>query len=389
MPVFLLSIMLGCVSLIFTFNTKLLYHMDAGHLTYAIILHAIGAFALVVIAIMPIRKLARLSGIVDTPGGRKAHDKAIPPVGGLIVFTIFMLYGSFSGLVDMQKFWALYVGLVILLVTGAIDDQFHVNAKLKFIIHMLSACLIAFYGNVQAAYLGDLFGFGVVWTSVMSYPFTIIAIVLLVNAMNLLDGLDGLAGGVSFVIFFWFIIAALSSGWYGYAGILIILNACIAGFLVYNMRNPLRRRASLFLGDAGSMCLGLTIAWFGVHLARSPAAPLEPIVLAWIIGFPIFDTCAQFFRRICDGSDPFAPDRGHFHHHFMDAGIPVRFAVPIIISLIAFMGGVGYIGFMVGLPPVVLTIGWVILLFIHMALSRHPERYVALIKSLKDKLVKS
>ncbi len=362
--------------------------MDAGHLSYAIILHTIAAFVIVVIAIMPVRKMARIFGIVDEPGGRKAHVKAIPPVGGLIIFTIFMLYGSFAGLVDMQKFWALYIGLIVLLVTGAIDDQFHVNAKLKFIIHVLAACLIAFYGNVQAAYLGNLFGFGVVWTSVFSYPFTIIAIVLLVNAMNLLDGLDGLAGGVSFVIFSWFIIAALSSGWYEYAAILIVLNACIAGFLVYNMRNPLRRRASLFLGDAGSMCLGLTIAWFGVHLARSPVAPLEPIVLAWIIGFPIFDTCAQFYRRICDGNDPFSPDRGHFHHHFMDAGVPVHIAVPIIISLIALMGGVGYVGFMIGLPPVVLSIGWVILLFIHIIMSRHPERYVTLIKSLKNKLVK-
>ena len=82
------------------------------------------------------------------------------------------------------------------------------------------------------------------------------------------------------------------------AAVLILLMACICGFLIFNMRNPWRRKASLFLGDAGSMSLGLVIAWFAVLLARGPESPLEPIAVAWIIGFPIFDTCAQFYRRV-------------------------------------------------------------------------------------------
>lgn len=359
------------------------YFMDAA------LFHTLVAFALVVILIMPLRKLAYFSGIVDQPGGRKKHDKAIPPIGGIIIFSVFMLYGVFSELVDLYEYWSLYVGLILLLTTGALDDQFHISAKIKLLVHILSAILILFWGNVQAAYLGDLFGVGILWMGIFSYPFTIIAIVMLINAINLMDGMDGLAGGVSFVMFAWMALAALVSGWLDYTLILVLLLACIAGFLVFNIRNPWRRHASLFLGDAGSMSLGLCLAWFGVLLARGPSTPLEPIAIAWILGFPIFDICAQFYRRICEGKHPFAPDRGHFHHHFIDAGVSVRVAAPIIIFIVAVMGGIGYFGVALGVPPALLTTGWVALLLLHIVLSLKPERYVKLIQRFNVKSSRS
>ena len=344
------------------------------------------AFVLVVVLTMPFRKLATRIGVVDAPGGRKQHDEAVPPIGGLIIFPIFIIAGIFSGIADLQTYWPLFISLIILLVFGAIDDLFAIHARLKILVHLVAACIIAFWGNVQAAYLGDLFGFGVVWAGFMSYPFTIVAIVLLINAMNLLDGLDGLTGGVSFVIFSWFMVAAVISGGYASAHVLLLLIACIAGFLVFNLRNPWRRKASLFLGDAGSMSLGLSIAWFAVLLSRGESAPIEPISVAWIIGFPIFDTCAQFYRRVCAGQDPFSPDRGHFHHNLVDAGMPVAYASLTIIAIVAIMGAIGYGGIAIGLPPVVLTLVWMVLLLAHIAVSGKPDRYVHVIKLLFGKL---
>ena len=356
------------------------------HALVSLLIHPLIAFILVVLFVMPFRKLARLAGIVDAPGGRKQHDKAIPPIGGLIIYIIFMFYGLISGIVDLNQYWPLYMALVVLLVSGAIDDQHAIHARVKFFIHIAAAALIAFMGNVQAAYLGDLFGFGVVWTGFMSYPFTITAIVLLINALNLMDGMDGLAGGVSVVMFGWFLFASFIAGWFSQALILAVLIACIMGFLVFNIRNPWRRKASLFLGDAGSMSLGLTVAWFAVHLARGPESPIEPIAVAWIIGFPIFDTCAQFYRRACEGRDPFSPDRGHFHHHFIDAGMPVHYASVLIIALVAVMGAIGLGGVAIGLPTVILTIIWIALLGAHIVVSRRPERYVKLIRRIFGRL---
>ena len=165
--------------------------------------------------------------------------------------------------------------------------------------------------------------------------------------------------------------------------------AVILGFLVFNMRNPWRRKASLFLGDAGSMSLGLCIAWFSVHLAREATSPLAPIVVAWIIGFPIFDTCAQFYRRISKGQDPFAPDRGHFHHHFVSAGVPVYYATPFIIGVVTLMGGIGYTAYALGVPEVILTVGWLGMLVAHVLLSRRPARYVWFLRKFFAPLVNS
>lgn len=339
------------------------------------------AFLLVIFLTYPLRKLARLSGIVDKPGGRKKHVKAIPPIGGIIIFSVFLFLGVVSDVVDLHKYWALYVGLIILLMSGALDDQFYLPAIWKLFVQLIAAAVIVFGGDVQAAYLGDLFGQGVVWTGFMSYPFTILAIVLLINAMNLMDGMDGLVGGVCAVFFAFFMLAAFRGGWSGGAQVLSLLLGVILGFLVFNMRNHWRRSACLFLGDAGSTSLGLVIAWFAVHLARGPEAPLEPVVVAWIIGFPIFDTCAQFYRRIREGRDPFSPDRGHFHHHFIKAGIPVHYASFLIISVVAGMGMIGYVSFYVfNIPQWPLTLGWIMLLLTHIALSYKTDFYVVVIK---------
>ncbi|MFP4097618.1 MAG: MraY family glycosyltransferase [Alphaproteobacteria bacterium] len=340
------------------------------------------AFFLVVLLMHPLRRIALFAGVVDKPGGRKSHTKAVPPVGGLIIFSVFMILGVFSGIVDLDKYWALYVGLVILLVSGALDDQLSLPAVLKLVLQLVAAVIVAFGGDVQAAYLGDLFGFGVVWTGFLSYPFTLIAVVLLINSMNLIDGIDGLAGGISIVFFALFVVAAIQGGWDGTAQVLGLLIACVLGFLMFNMRSPWRRRAHVFLGDAGSTALGLVIAWFAVHLARGPMAPLEPIVVAWIIGFPIFDTCAQFYRRVCAGRDPFAPDRGHFHHHLVDAGIPVHYASVLIICIALIMGGGAYGAYLLGVPNIILTFGWIILLFVHIAMSCRPERYVRFLRRI-------
>jgi len=339
------------------------------------------AFLAVVALTLPVRKVARLSGIVDVPEGRKQHAKEIPPVGGLVLFTVFMLVGVWSGITDLSDYSALYVGLIMLLVSGAIDDQSHIRASLKFIIHIFVACFVVFLGGVQATYLGDLFGFGAVALGGFAPLFSIAAVVLLVNAMNFVDGMDGLAAGMSSVMFIWFAIGAVAAGLAGHVQFLMLLLACISGFLVFNMRNPWRRKASLFLGDAGSLSLGLVIAWFAVHLAGTPAAPFEPITVAWIIGFPIFDICAQFYRRVSEGKHPFTPDRGHFHHCFIDAGVSVRYATPIIMGIVAVMGAIGYGGVLLGLSTVVLTVTWVGLLFGHMTLARNPRNYVRFIKA--------
>lgn len=345
---------------------------------------ALLSFVIVLAVIPGARALALKYEFVDAPGGRKQHDDPVPPIGGLVIFPVFMLLSIAAG-VDVQSYWPLYLGLAILLFTGAVDDLEHINAWAKFFVQIAVAALVVIAGQARLYALGDLFGFGNIGLGWMSIPFSMAAVVLLINAVNLMDGLDGLAAGKGFVVLFWLVLACFLAGEPAAAAVMMVLLGALAGFLFYNMRHPLRGKACIFLGDAGSLCLGLVLAWFCIGLAQEPDPILVPISVAWILALPIIDACGQFFRRVREGRHPFSPDRGHFHHHFIHAGIPVGRATPMILGVGVVLGAVGVLGITLGVPQPVLTVLWIALLFSHMALSQKPESYTRCI----DRLLKS
>ena len=307
------------------------------------------AFFLVLAAIPPARRLALRYDFVDAPGGRKHHEDPVPPIGGLVVFPVFMLLSVLAG-ADLQSYWPLYLGLAILLFTGAVDDLEQVNAWAKFFVQIAVAALVVIAGQARLYSLGDLFGFGNLELGWMSIPFSMAAVVLLINAINLMDGLDGLAAGKGFIVLGWLVLACFLAGEGAASAVILPLLGALAGFLFYNMRHPLRDRACVFLGDAGSLGLGLTLAWFCIGLAQEPDPILVPISVAWILALPIMDACGQFFRRVREGRHPFSPDRGHFHHHFIHAGMKVGQATPAILGVGVLLGAVGVFGVTLGVP---------------------------------------
>lgn len=327
------------------------------------------------------RKLAVRSGFLDKPDDRKQHAKPVPPVGGLVIFPVFIIVSLIMG-ADIRYFWPLYAGIIVLLIAGSFDDRAELSAWPKFIIQLGVASAVVLSGQARLYVLGDMFGFGTLGLGFMSIPFSIAAVMLLINAINLIDGLDGLAGGFSAIVLFWLIFACAMAGvWPAIEAIAPLLGALLA-FLGHNIRSPFRRKASIFLGDAGSMALGLSLAWFCIGLAQPGVDVLPPIAIAWILALPIIDTCAQFYRRVREGRHPFSPDRGHFHHHFIHAGIPTGESVSFILSVAFLLGAIGYLGIAVGIPQVILTVAWIALLFTHMRLSEKPDVYINLFNKL-------
>lgn len=337
------------------------------------------AFLGVIMLVPFARRWAAVFNLTDKPGGRKDHVDEVPLIGGLVIFPVFMLLCVFAN-IDFQAYWTLFMALSLLLLAGALDDQFHINPWIKFFVQFVAAILIVVVGDARLYHLGDLFGFGNLQLGFMSIPFSVIAVVLLVNAVNLMDGLDGLAAGYSTVALGWLMVAcAIAGQWVPFFTIATLMGA-ILGFLYYNMRHPLRERAAIFLGDAGSMCLGLVLAWFAIGLARDPDPVVVPITVAWILALPIIDACGQFYRRVKEGKHPFYPDRGHFHHHFVHAGIPVGHSTALILLWASVLGGIGYGGIHFGVWTPILTGLWVFLLFSHMALMYRPQKFIAFLK---------
>jgi UDP-GlcNAc:undecaprenyl-phosphate GlcNAc-1-phosphate transferase len=128
-------------------------------------------------------------------------------------------------------------------------------------VQISAAALVVILGGARIYTLGDMFGFGEVGLGWMSIPFSIAAVALLVNSINLMDGLDGLAAGKSFVVLGWLVLACLMAHDAQAAMPMMPLLGALAAFLFYNMRHPMRDKASVFLGDAGS--LGLVWCWRG------------------------------------------------------------------------------------------------------------------------------
>jgi len=340
------------------------------------------AFAAVA-AVLPFAcKAAVRFDFVDRPGGRKKHQDPVPPIGGLVVFPVFMILAAVYG-VDWHTYGYFFAALALLLVTGGLDDKDAIPPWIKFGMQWIAALLIVLPGQAEIYMMGDLFGFGRFGLGFMALPFSVIATVLLINAVNLMDGLDGLAGGKGFIVMFWFAVACFTAPAMAAAMPVMILMGALGGFLLYNMRHPLRQQASVFLSDAGSMALGLSIAWFSINLAKNFEPIIEPISVAWLLALPIFDTCGQFARRVSEGRHPFEADHDHFHHHFIYAGFSVGQATAIILGISLLTGLIGIGGIAIGLPEAVLTYPWIALLFAHIYMSMRPHRFRRLVSKLR------
>lgn len=354
---------------------------------HASLIAAVVAFAIVAGGMVPAIRLAVRSGFIDAPGGRKVHDRAVPPIGGLVIVPVFAAVFVFSGFAGGAH-GPLLQTLALLLAVGAADDYKPIKPWIKFGAQVVAACVVVIPGGAQIATLGNLFGFGGIWLDIFGIPFSIIAMVLFINGMNLIDGVDGLAGGIGFLAFFWFILACVLKDNLVLLPGLMIFAGALLGFLAHNMRTPLRKRAAVFLGDSGSLCLGLLMGWYAIKIADYRGPVMVPISVAWIIGLPVFDECAQFYRRVKEGKHPFSADRGHLHHHFLDAGFTPGQTTAAILLIVAAMGAFGYLGSLAGIPQYVLAYLWIAALLAHMAISYRPRRYVRILTRVRGMLVR-
>jgi UDP-GlcNAc:undecaprenyl-phosphate GlcNAc-1-phosphate transferase len=125
----------------------------------------------------------------------------------------------------------------------------------------------------------------------------------------------------------------------GKIGALLVLAMAIGGLLLFILRTPWRKLASVFMGDAGSMMLGFVLAWFLVRMSQGEPVILDPITAVWVIGLPLMDTVTVMVRRISFGDSPFAADRQHLHHLLLGSGLTDARVVSWMRAAAFFMGG--------------------------------------------------
>jgi UDP-GlcNAc:undecaprenyl-phosphate GlcNAc-1-phosphate transferase len=312
-----------------------------------------------------LREPAYRAGLVDRPAGRKNHHGHVPVVGGIAMVATFLCTALLLGPAYAHLLPLLVVTLAIATV-GVIDDRIELPAAVKLAAQVLLATLAVQWGGQSIVTLGDLFGAGPVELGAWSTPFTVFAMIGVMNALNMIDGLDGLAGGVAVIAMAWLASVAVLTGNLGQVDVLLLWLGALAGFLLFNLRYPFKQRARVFMGDAGSLALGLTLAWFCVDLTQGIGTDgLYPISALWIVAVPVMDTLYLMLRRTFRRGNPFAPDRRHIHHTLLIMGLREGSTVSVVLALSALLGAVGVLGWLLGVPEAVLGYGFVVMLAVY------------------------
>jgi UDP-GlcNAc:undecaprenyl-phosphate GlcNAc-1-phosphate transferase len=270
-------------------------------------------------------------GEVDVPDERKIHQRAVPRIGGIAICLAFLF--SILVFVDItREIRGILAGTLIIFVTGLVDDLHGISARGKFL-GEIAACLVTITtGRLWIVNLGNFSGNSAIplplWLAI---PITLTAVVGVINALNLIDGLDGLAGGVSVIALCAFLVLAGRDANPQAAVLGVGLLGAILGFLKYNFYP-----ARIFMGDTGSLTIGFVLSFLAIMLTQLPGTTITPAVPVLILGVPILDTLWVMGRRMTRGHCPFAPDKTHIHHKFLDLGFQHRFTVLIIYTISLF-----------------------------------------------------
>jgi UDP-GlcNAc:undecaprenyl-phosphate GlcNAc-1-phosphate transferase len=275
-------------------------------------------------------------GLVDMPGRRKVHQTPKPLVGGLAMSLgvafgclLFVPLNMISGLAggSMRGF---YAASMLLVVIGFFDDFREVNHRLKFAAQIIAALLIVYFSRVSLVTFGNLLNIGTIDFPAFGALMTVLGTVGVINAINMIDGVDGLAGGVSLVVFSAFSFLSYLDGHRDLMLICISLCGALIAFLRYNW-HP----SKLFMGDAGSLFLGLSASFISIAITQEPHSMVKPVAPLLVLAVPIADTLTVMTRRVMKGRSPFFADKTHLHHALMKYGYTKRQTASIIIAMTA------------------------------------------------------
>lgn len=293
------------------------------------------AFGLALLLTPAVRGLAQRLNLVDRPDGRrKLHHRAIPVIGGVGI--ILAAAGVLLLTVPLSDYWAghaltlrnpflgLLLASVLIVVIGVLDDIGQLRGRHKFAGQVFAAAgVIAFGVQVESIHL---FGWHV-QLGALSLPFTLFFLLGAMNSLNFLDGMDGLLGSVGVTIYLALAAIALYTGKDVTALVALVLAASLLGFLVYNLPP-----ATIYLGDCGSMFIGLTVGVLAIQSNLKGPATIALAAPTALLIIPIFDTTAAIVRRKLTGRSIYTTDRGHLHHCLLRQGMTVPCALLVVVG---------------------------------------------------------
>jgi len=325
------------------------------------------AFAIALVGTFVMIRIGRAAGALDTApieGQIKDAPRAVPNTGGVAIAAgiwIPMLAGlliatfldpaalpdALGALRDIWPDltarvplgWGALAALLIIHAIGVIDDRRPLGAAPKLVVMLAVAVFVAVALDTRLLTMLDPYAGGS-WLSVLV---TVVWITLVINAMNFIDNTDGLSAGVAMIAgALFFVAAVLSAQWFVGAVLALMVGACL-GFLVFNFPP-----ARVFMGDGGSLVLGLVLAITTVRTTYIPEgsttigsswyALLMPVA---VLAVPRYDFARVTLIRLSQGKSPFKGDLQHFPHRIRGRGLSARSTILVIYALTAGSGIAG------------------------------------------------
>ena len=274
-------------------------------------------------------------GVLDVPRGRKDHGRATALLGGVAIYTAFAV----TVLINFQftgPLKGVALGGTLMLIVGVIDDVLDLRAPVKLLSQLGGVAILIYYG-VVISFLPEG-----PWGRLGEWLLTAIWVIGITNAINFLDGMDGLAAGSCCINLIFFGLVALFNQQSDMVYLsLPLVGACLS-FLVFNF--PIRRPASIFLGDGGSTFLGFMVAGIAVMGDWATDHAVRLAVPVIILGVPIFDMTFTTWMRVKNGQVRSVrgwlefTGRDHIHHRLEDLRIGRRGAVLVVYVVTVWLG---------------------------------------------------
>jgi UDP-GlcNAc:undecaprenyl-phosphate GlcNAc-1-phosphate transferase len=281
------------------------------------------------------RRAALRFNIVDRPDGQlKRQTEPVPYFGGLVVYLAFLVSLALT-FEFRQDVLGLVLGGTLMVMLGLIDDFGVLTPGSKLIGQLIAVFVLIRSGiRIEIAAFPE-------W---LDLALTVLWMIGVVNALNIIDVMDGLAGGVGVIACVWLFVVALLNQDTVSASMLAALAGGLIGFLRYNV-HP----ASIYLGDAGSLFVGLmlgALAMTGKYTAMNPVAVLAPVL---ILGVPIFDTFFVMYIRWRRGVPVFWGSPDHFALRLRHWRLTVPQVMLVSYGAALFLGGIGVLAMFVSL----------------------------------------
>lgn len=347
-------------------------------------------------------RIAKIKGIVDAPNARKLQKGPVPVLGGTAVFFgIFMSMSIANALATCTGIDVLMSVMVLMLYLGTIDDILDLRAVTRLIVQIIAALVLIYLGG--GYYLIDsmlgLWGFNTLPYSI-AVLLTLLSIVGLINAVNLIDGVDGLSSGFGIMACFAFMIAFLYVADYT---MVILCASMIGALLLFFFHNVFGQKTKMFIGDGGTLVLGIVIAACVIRLLHimnlqdtrklinEPASAIS-FTLA-ILSVPVFDTLRVMSRRILMKKSPFHPDKTHLHHMFIELGfshvlttacILTINSLVILVWICMFFGGVSANTQTVIILMINFLVTFGLYYSVQLLCQRKPETYAHLVEYIRS-----